>query len=256
MFLFIWSDSSDVYYAKLETRNAKREQGPTKTTSGPYFSSGTVKRTKGEREGKSPHARKARCGGVRVSPFSRGVFLLARVSLALLLPRKNGDYSMSRTNASGVVGLAFKSLLYQALSLHSCYFVTTFLPLLVLFWVTYSVSSRNYFGVLNSAQLVCVAGVERAMGRKWKREGGWGHVSYAQWTKNWKISFPSSQSFVFISISADLYSLIFCVSLNKNWLDLTWIKRRRPKDRFNGLADHCQIQSSRIRGWGPSHPDP
>ena len=70
-----------------------------------------------------------------------------------------------------MVGVAFKSLLYQALSLHSCYFVTTFLPRVVLFWVTYSVSSRNYFGVLNSAQLVCVPSVERGWGGSEKGKG-------------------------------------------------------------------------------------
>ena len=61
----------------------------------PHFSSGIVERAKREGAWKSPHARKARRGIFlsprRVSPFSRGViFTRARVSLALLSPRKNG----------------------------------------------------------------------------------------------------------------------------------------------------------------------
>ena len=50
-----------------------------------------------------------------------------------------------------------------------------------MFWVTYSVSSTNYLGVPNSAQLAGrLEGVERGMGRKGKREGDWGHAGYAQ----------------------------------------------------------------------------
>ena len=49
------------------------------TTSSPHFSSGIVEREKRERTWKSPHARM--------------IFTRARVSLALLSLRKNGDYS-------------------------------------------------------------------------------------------------------------------------------------------------------------------
>ena len=65
----------------------------------PHFSSGIVEQAKRERAWKSPHARKARrpfLSHRRVSPFSRGmIFTRARVSLALLSLRKNGDYSLS-----------------------------------------------------------------------------------------------------------------------------------------------------------------
>ena len=208
MFLFIWSGSSDVYYAKLETRNAKRETWTGTNLDyewSPFFLRDTKADQRRARRKIPPREKGEMWRSSRLAFLAWGVPSRSRFARPVLFPRKNGDYSMSRTNASGVVGVAFKSLLYQALSLHSCYFVTTFLPLVVLFWVTYSVSSRNYFGVLNSAQLVCVPSVERGMGRKWKREGGWGQAGYAQWTKNW--SFFS-------------FFTIFCFYIYKRWFVL------------------------------------
>ena len=69
------------------------------TTSSPHFSSGIVERAKRERAWKSPLREKATRGGEREKwgacrLFSRGViFTRARVLLALLSLRKNGDYS-------------------------------------------------------------------------------------------------------------------------------------------------------------------
>ena len=56
----------------------------------------------------------------------------------------------------------------------------------------------------------------------------------AQWTYNWKFLFPHNVSILYFK--ALICINYYCVSLNKNWLDLTSLVRKRP------LHGHTNIQ--------------
>ena len=94
-FVFAWTGKND-----SKTQRVRRKTFPfsnkTQTTSSPHFSSGIVERAKRERSRKGDTRRGER--KMREKEKNGVIFTRARVSLALLYLRKNGDYSQSNKN--------------------------------------------------------------------------------------------------------------------------------------------------------------